>query len=665
MRRRRPGRMVGGRRRARRDLLMPPFHETLVTSVRGATAANLPVAACEDAAMRQRVSSPAFAGRAGELELLGATLGRASAGSAAMVLVGGDAGIGKSRLVEEFCARARREGALIARGGCVPLDGAGLPYGPVVGFLRDLVRQSAGGVPATLLDPLGLGESGFGVAGAPAAPSSPTSWPRPSCSSRPRVPGDAGRSGRPSCIVVRGPAVGRLGQCRAARLPHPQPRDSAGARGGTYRSDELGRDHRLRPWLSELTRHPRVTTIALDGLARDEMAVMIEGILGQPAGLGDWSTRCGRARRATRSSPRSWRPPATAPRCRPSSAGVIMTRVEGRSPEAARRCCGRSPPPAPPSSTTARRRRRARCRRPRRRPGRDGRRAASSSSTRAGRATGSATSCCARRCTRRLLPGERRAPAPPARRRASPTGAASRPRRARPPCRRAGRPLVGGRRVGAGAGGLAWRPPTPPAPCGPSPRPSPTSSGRCPRCDRVAGGDPGRPPIGSSCWSGPPTSPTWPAPAQRSVDLARQAIDAPGRLGADRRTLARALRPAGPQRLGDRRLRQPPSTPTDRPRRSSRPTRRRWSWPGSWPRKPAGLMLMSRFAEAEERCPRALAVATAVGARAEEGHVLCTLGCCRGLAGPLRRRASTWCARRWRSPRTWPIPTTSTGPTAT
>ena len=46
-----------------------------------------------------------------------------------------------------------------------------------------------------------------------------------------------------------------------------------------------------------------------------------------------------------------------------------------------------------------------------------------------------------------------------------------------------------------------------------------------------------------------------------------------------------------------------------------------------------GLMLMSRFADAERRCHEALAVARAVGARAEEGHVLCTLGCCRAALG--------------------------------
>src|SRR6478672_9980462 len=161
-----PRRMVGGRRRARRDLLMPPFHETYVTSVAGGSAPDLPVRVREDAAMRQRVSSPTFAGRVGERELLRATLGRVAAGSAATVLVAGDAGIGKSRLVDELCEQARGDGALIARGGCIPLDGGSLPYGPVVGFLRDLLRQPGDSAPAALLEPLGLGPDGF-ASGAP------------------------------------------------------------------------------------------------------------------------------------------------------------------------------------------------------------------------------------------------------------------------------------------------------------------------------------------------------------------------------------------------------------------------------------------------------------------------------------------------------------------
>ena len=44
-------------------------------------------------------------------------------GTAATVLVGGDAGIGKSRLIAEFSVHARGQGALVLEGGCVSLGG--------------------------------------------------------------------------------------------------------------------------------------------------------------------------------------------------------------------------------------------------------------------------------------------------------------------------------------------------------------------------------------------------------------------------------------------------------------------------------------------------------------------------------------------------------------
>ena len=57
------------------------------------------------------------------------------------MLIGGDAGVGKTRLVEEFSSIARAEHALVATGVCVPTDSGGLPYAPIVGIVRDVVSQ--------------------------------------------------------------------------------------------------------------------------------------------------------------------------------------------------------------------------------------------------------------------------------------------------------------------------------------------------------------------------------------------------------------------------------------------------------------------------------------------------------------------------------------------
>ncbi|WP_370684171.1 ATP-binding protein, partial [Streptomyces sp. LcepLS] len=71
--------------------------------------------------------SPVFVGRDAESGVLAAAPGEVSTpaadGPRALVLVG-EAGVGKTRLVEEFGREARRAGALVAVGGCVELGGA-------------------------------------------------------------------------------------------------------------------------------------------------------------------------------------------------------------------------------------------------------------------------------------------------------------------------------------------------------------------------------------------------------------------------------------------------------------------------------------------------------------------------------------------------------------
>jgi predicted ATPase len=64
----------------------------------------------------------------------------AMAGESAVVIVGGEAGVGKTRLVEEAAARARDAGARVLMGSCIELGGAGLPLSPLVDAIRPLVR---------------------------------------------------------------------------------------------------------------------------------------------------------------------------------------------------------------------------------------------------------------------------------------------------------------------------------------------------------------------------------------------------------------------------------------------------------------------------------------------------------------------------------------------
>jgi predicted ATPase len=66
-----------------------------------------------------RVSSPVFVGRAAEAAHLWAAFERAQAGSPTTVVVAGEAGVGKTRLVSELLARVRAQEALALSGGCL------------------------------------------------------------------------------------------------------------------------------------------------------------------------------------------------------------------------------------------------------------------------------------------------------------------------------------------------------------------------------------------------------------------------------------------------------------------------------------------------------------------------------------------------------------------
>src|SRR3954468_2855920 len=88
-----------------------------------------------------RVSSPEFVGRADELGDLLAGLAAVDGGDARTVLLAGESGVGKSRLVREFGDRARAGGATVLAGDCIDLGDADLPYAPIVAALRGIERD--------------------------------------------------------------------------------------------------------------------------------------------------------------------------------------------------------------------------------------------------------------------------------------------------------------------------------------------------------------------------------------------------------------------------------------------------------------------------------------------------------------------------------------------
>ena len=107
--------------------------------------------------MTSHAVSPVFAGREAELTALARAFDDAVGGLPGTVLVGAEAGGGKSRLVGEFAARLDGR-ALVLTGGCVELTAAGLPYAPFTAALRQLVRERGTAGVAALLSGWDTGE---------------------------------------------------------------------------------------------------------------------------------------------------------------------------------------------------------------------------------------------------------------------------------------------------------------------------------------------------------------------------------------------------------------------------------------------------------------------------------------------------------------------------
>ena len=97
--------------------------------------------------------SPVLVGRQTEAAALSEALARVAEGASANVLVAGEAGVGKSRLVHEVVGPAHVAGTLVLVGSCVELDGGGIPFAPLVDMFRTLARNSSADQLDALLGP--------------------------------------------------------------------------------------------------------------------------------------------------------------------------------------------------------------------------------------------------------------------------------------------------------------------------------------------------------------------------------------------------------------------------------------------------------------------------------------------------------------------------------
>jgi predicted ATPase len=262
-----------------------------------------PVARDNPGEMGGRVASPTFVGRVEELRTLEAARVRAANGEPAVVLVGGEAGVGKTRLVAELAARCAADGTRVLYGGCVPVGGDGLPYAPIVEALRplpdelgvDAVRELAGPSWRELARLLpSLGEPEAGPAGQAAQ-----------ARLFELLLGLLTRLSRqtPIALVVEDLHWSDQSTRDLLAFLVRNLRHNRVLLVGTYRSDEP-RSDRLGPWLAELDRGGPVQRMELSRFDRAETVAQLVGIL-VPSQSPTWSTRSLCVRRAMRSSPRS------------------------------------------------------------------------------------------------------------------------------------------------------------------------------------------------------------------------------------------------------------------------------------------------------------------------------------------------------------------------
>src|SRR4051812_34942572 len=84
------------------------------------------------------VRCPTLVGRDGDLDVLRDAWARAATGEPRIVVIRGEAGIGKTRLIEELTETARDGGGRLLLGGGVPLVNGDLPFAPLDEALRPL-----------------------------------------------------------------------------------------------------------------------------------------------------------------------------------------------------------------------------------------------------------------------------------------------------------------------------------------------------------------------------------------------------------------------------------------------------------------------------------------------------------------------------------------------
>jgi len=236
----------------------------------------------------QRAEHPdrvAFVGRDAERSWLSAALDSALGGQGQLVLLAGQAGIGKTRIAEELCADARAREARVIWGRCHEGEGA-----PAYWPWRQVLRAYASGRPPAALTSE-VGEATAEVAQLVPELAGTQARPMPAAALDPEmarfrlfdavstvlrsasadtglvmVLDDLHWADRASLLLLEFVAQ-ELGDSRLLLI-------------GTYRDVEVDRRHRLSSTLAELVRQPWTSRLTLGGLAQREVSQFISNVAG-------------------------------------------------------------------------------------------------------------------------------------------------------------------------------------------------------------------------------------------------------------------------------------------------------------------------------------------------------------------------------------------------
>ncbi|MBO1753028.1 AAA family ATPase [Actinotalea sp. BY-33] len=234
--------------------------------------------------MARNQVSATFVGRHPQVEALTAAVHRAGAGVPGVVLVGADAGVGKTRLLARLTEVARAAGAVPVTTHCVDLGEVGLPYLP---FAEALAQLRADPALREVVDQVVTERPAL----ARLLPAHGTPPPDPADDGGTRLQlfdgiaaalGAVGSAGAPLVLVVEDLHWADSSSRDVLRFLVARLRTEHLLVVLSYRTDDLHRRHPLRPVLAELWRHPRVERLDLPPFTSTELHEFAAAVTGAP-----------------------------------------------------------------------------------------------------------------------------------------------------------------------------------------------------------------------------------------------------------------------------------------------------------------------------------------------------------------------------------------------